>query len=329
MSSDNTSTNTQAHTQPHATLVKPGVLALLMDAGRFGQHGLGLTTGGPLDAEAFFWANALVGNAPEATAIEVSVGGLELRADTPLTLAVTGAQMPLSIDGKPQPLWQSHRVPAGSLVKLAFAESGARAYLAVAGGFAVAPEFGSTATVVRESIGGLDGKALGAGTTLPLNPPADAPALARLPEPLRPEYATTPTLRVLEGYQVAHFSTAQRALFYSNEYSLSQQCDRMGFRLSGPALKCALGGIVSEGICLGAIQVPADGQPIILLNDRQTIGGYPKIGSVFTGDLHLLAQLMPGAKVRFAPMDAACAHAELLLAERRRQQALKQLETPS
>lgn len=307
-------------------VLKPGVLSLLMDSGRYGQHGLGLTTGGPLDADAFFWANTLVHNSPTATAIEISVGGFELRANQPLHLAVTGAQMPLSIDDKPQPLWQSHRVAAGSRVKLGFAQQGARAYLAVAGGFDIMPQFGSTSTVVREGIGGFDGKPLAAGDTLPIGSASGGPT-QRLPVELRPQYPASPTLRVVEGYQASHFSAAQRALFYSHEYQLSPQCDRMGFRLQGPALKCAIGGIVSEGICLGAIQVPADGQPIILLNDRQTIGGYPKIGSVFTPDLAQLAQLMPGATLRFAPMDAERAHAELLLAHRRRNQAALALET--
>lgn len=307
-------------------IVKPGVLSLLMDAGRYGQHGLGLTTGGPLDEPAFFWANSLVGNAPDATAIEISVGGFELRATQELIFAVTGAAMPLTVDGESQPLWQSHRIQAGSTLKLDFAKQGARSYLAVAGGFDIAPQFGATATVVREGIGGLNGKALAAGDQLPTGTPNGQPTLQRLPDPLQPQYPPSPVLHVVEGYQVAHFSSAQRALFYSNDYALSPQCDRMGFRLSGPALKCDIGGIVSEGICLGAIQVPADGQPIVLLNDRQTIGGYPKIGSVFSEDLPQLAQLLPGARVRFEALDAHTAHAQLLLAARRRDIALTQLE---
>ncbi|MBB3169713.1 biotin-dependent carboxyltransferase family protein [Simiduia aestuariiviva] len=306
-------------------VIKPGVLALLMDAGRKGQHGLGLTTGGPLDADAFFWANTLVRNTPNATAIEVSVGGMELRANAEVQIAVTGAQMPLFIDGNPRAIWQSHTVAAGSTIKLDFAKQGARAYLAVAGGFDVKPQFGSTATVVREGIGGLNGSALATGDALPVlaQRPTDD---QMLPVNLWPTYPQHPVLRVIEGYQVAHFSAAQRALFYSHEYQLSQQCDRMGYRLRGPALQCDIGGIVSEGICLGAIQVPADGQPIVLLNDRQTIGGYPKIGSVFSADLALLGQLMPGATVSFAPISAEAAHAELLLAERRRLAATQQLE---
>lgn len=307
-------------------ILKPGVLSLLMDTGRYGQHSLGLTTGGPLDAEAFYWANTLVRNAPNATALEVAVGGLEMRAHQALKLAVTGATLPLTIDGKLQPLWQGHKVAPGSLIKLGFAERGARAYVAVAGGFDLMPQFGSTATVVREGIGGLDGTPLAAGDSLPIAT-ASPQAPLRLPEQYWPNYPTSPTLRVIEGYQAEYFSAAQRALFYSHEYQLSPQCDRMGFRLKGPALKCAIGGIVSEGICLGAIQVPADGQPIILLNDRQTIGGYPKIGSVFTPDLAQLAQLMPGATLRFTPMDAERAHAELLLAQRRRNLATLALET--
>lgn len=310
----------------HLQVLQPGILSLLMDAGRLGQHGLGLTTGGPLDAKAFYWANALVGNDANATAIEIAVGGLELRANTDLMLAVTGAELLLTIDGEPQPLWQSHWVNRDSRIKLGFATGGARAYLALNGGLDVPPQFGSSATVVREGIGGLNGKALAAGDRLSVHDCPDGHPLMRLPETLRPHYPEAPLLRVIEGYQADQFSAAAKAIFYSSDYRLSQQCDRMGFRLQGPRLDCAIGGILSEGISLGAIQVPADGQPIILLHDRQTIGGYPKIGNVFSGDLYQLAQLMPGARVRFAPISQEAAHAELLLARRRQHLAHQQLE---
>ncbi|AFU99559.1 biotin-dependent carboxyltransferase family protein [Simiduia agarivorans] len=310
----------------HLQVLQPGMLALLMDTGRTGQHGLGLTTGGPLDAPAFFWANTLAGNPANATAIEVAVGGLELRANTDLMIAVTGAEVPLTIDGQKAALWTSHWVNRDSKIKLGFASKGARAYLAANGGFDVAPQFGSTATVVREGIGGLNGKPLAAGDSLTVHDCPDGHPLVTLPEALRPQYPDQPVLRVIEGYQADQFSPAAKAVFYSSDYTLSPQCDRMGFRLQGPKLACAISGIVSEGISLGAIQVPADGQPIVLLHDRQTIGGYPKIGNVFSGDLYQLGQLMPGASVRFAPMSLEQAHAELLLARRRQHLAKEQLE---
>lgn len=299
-------------------VIQPGFLSLLMDAGRIGQHGLGLTTGGPLDENAFYWANRLCSNQTNTTLVETSVGGLELQALADTALAVTGANMPLTINGKLHPLWTRCAIKAGDRIKLGFATAGARCYLAVADGFNIAPQFASTATVVREAIGGLNGKALAAGDLLPLTPPAQPFEPAELALEHQPTYTSSVNLRVILGYQQSHFSATQKALFFSRRYLASNQCNRMGYRLTGPAIACDIGGIVSEGICLGAIQVPADGQPIVLMHDRQTIGGYPKLGSVFSGDLSLLGQLMPGGDIRFTEMSIEAAHAELLLAERKR-----------
>ena len=296
-------------------VIQPGVLSLLQDAGRFGQHRIGLTTGGPLDAEAFQWANRLCGNAvaDAATAIEISIGGLVLSAEADTSIAFTGAQMPLKINQKAVNSWQTLRVKAGDRIEVGYATQGARAYLAVAGGFDIPPSFGSTATVSREGIGGLQGKALVNGDQLPLRAVAK-PECVMLEEQDRPDYQTSVTLRVITGYQQEHFSATQQALFFNSEYTVSEQCDRMGFRLDGQAVKADITGMLSEGICYGAIQIPANGQPIVLLNDRQTIGGYPKIGSVFSLDIARLTQLLPGGKVRFTPITQADAHNQLHLA---------------
>ncbi|HPE60980.1 MAG TPA: biotin-dependent carboxyltransferase family protein [Thiolinea sp.] len=299
-------------------VVQPGMLTLLTDAGRLGQHGIGLTTGGPMDRQAFLWANRLCGNDLNATALEVSVGGLVLEAQTDTTLAVTGAELPLSLNRKPAAHWRTHSVRAGDRIELGFARQGLRAYLAVAGGFAVTPRFGSTATVVREGIGGLDGQgsALKAGDRLPCAAHPQHPQW-QLPETARPEYAQPLRVRVIPGYQQADFDPVQQAIFFSSLYTVSKNCDRMGYRLEGPAVKTVLRGMLSEGICLGAIQIPADGQPIVLLHDRQTIGGYPKIGSVLSLDLDALTQLAPGGQVGFEAISMAEAHNALLLARYR------------
>lgn len=298
-------------------VINPGILSLLQDAGRHGQHAIGLTSGGPVDGEAFAWANRLLGNAADATQIEISVGGLQLQAHTETVIAVTGAAMPLTINGKPQPLWQTLNVQAGDRVALGYSSQGCRSYLAVQGGFDIAPQFGSTATVVRESVGGINGGALQAGDQLPC---AEAPHLAELlqvPNTARPQYEQEVCLRVIPGYQEKSFTRQQQRLFFSSEYTVSNSCDRMGYRLSGAAITSSLDGILSEGICLGAIQIPADGQPIVLMHDRQTIGGYPKIGSVLSLDLARLGQLVPGGKVRFEPITIDCAHNILHLAQSR------------
>jgi biotin-dependent carboxylase-like uncharacterized protein len=295
----------------------PGILSLLQDAGRYGCHQIGLTTGGPLDPHAYFWANRLCGNANNHTCIEISVGGLQLKAQCHSRIAVTGANMRLTINGKQQALWRSHDIMPNDSIHLEFSNQGVRAYLAVSGGFQIKPSFGSSATVTRESIGGLDGKALQTGDLLACRSQKISSTHWQLGVAHQPHYAKQITLRVIPGYQDHHFSRLQQRLFFHNTYTVSQRCDRMGYRLEGPKISADIEGILSEGICLGAIQVPADGQPIILMNDRQTIGGYPKIGSVLSLDLAKLAQLMPGDTVNFAAITIDCAHNILHLAQSR------------
>lgn len=296
-------------------VIQPGIYSLLQDAGRFGWHSIGITTGGPMDQQAFRWANKLCGNNDKSAVIEVTVGGLVLEAECHSSIALTGANMPLTINHKPVPLWQTQRVKPGDRIELGYANGGSRGYLAVAGGFQAETIFESLATVPRESLGGLhrDGQPLKAEDYLPCPQPDPKPPVLRIPDRWRPHHSGTAVLRVILGYQQDAFTEVQKQLFFSSEYSLSDSCDRMGYRLNGAPIAPAIGGILSEGICLGAIQVPADGQPIILLRDRQTIGGYPKLGSVLSLDLDRLAQLMPGDKLRFESISIEQAHNALLL----------------
>jgi biotin-dependent carboxylase-like uncharacterized protein len=290
---------------------QPGLLSLIQDAGRFGQHRIGLTTGGPLDAVAMGWANRLVHNPANASAIECSFGGLEVELGVDTLISVTGGDQDLFINDQPAASWRSHRVCAGDLVRLGFATRFCRSYLAVAGGLQVAKQFGSTATVVREGIGGLDGDKLQAGQVLPCAPDTGQACLQLVDAPI---YSNDIELRVIPGYQQTLFSRQQQLRFFNSDYEVTDRADRMGYRLQGPAIACERDGILSEGICQGAIQIPADGQPIVLLSDRQTIGGYPKIGSGLSLDCARLAQLMPGARVRFREITAYDAHNALHLA---------------
>ena len=300
-------------------VIQPGIFSLIEDAGRFGQHGIGLTSGGPLDRDAFRWANRLCGDQQTAAAIEITVGGLVLESQINTTIAVTGATIPLSINKQPRELWQSHQVKVGDRIELGFATSGSRGYLAVAGGFTIEPIFNSAATVPREALGGLhrDGSPLQAGDFIPC-PDSLPGSQLRVSDSHRPDYSSNSALlRVVLGYQQQAFSTIHKQRFFSSEYRVTESSDRMGFRLKGPATKPTVDGILSEGICLGAIQVPADGQPIVLLNDRQTIGGYPKLGSVLSLDIGKLAQLLPGGTVRFEVISIEQAHNLLLLDQQR------------
>lgn len=280
---------------------------MLHDRGRFGQAALGLTTGGPADPFAASLANQLVGNGDDATILEVSFGGLTIRAQQSLQVAVTGAELPITIDGKEQPQWTTLSIDEGQELSLGFSEKGCRSYLAVRGGFAVDPQFGSTSTVVREGIGGLSGQKLNAGDDLQVIPSEEVKALM-VPKASRPSYAQRLTVRVIPGYQQEHFSRLQQRRFFGSEYEVSQRADRMGYRLEGSVIDGDIKGILSEGIAFGAIQIPADGQPIVLLNDRQTIGGYPKIGCALSSDCARLTQLRPGDRVTFTPISPEAAH---------------------
>lgn len=313
-------------------VIQPGILSLLQDAGRFGKHNIGLTNGGPLDKQSFDWANKLLNNDLNACVIEASIGGLVLEALVNTQIAVTGGDAELTINQKVVPSWQTHSVKAGDKIAFGFAKINTRHYLAVKGGFQVAEMFGSRSTVVREKLGGLNGSALKAGDLLPCVPSTTTKSLENVKQHSvkqadRPEYIRTHNykeniiLRVILGYQHQTFNDLQKARFFNNEFTISDKCDRMGFRLTGPEIKSELhtkeGGMLSEGICYGAIQVPADGQPIVLLNDRQTIGGYPKIGSVFSLDIPKLTQRLPGSTLQFEPISIDEAQCQLHLAHYR------------
>jgi biotin-dependent carboxylase-like uncharacterized protein len=246
--------------------------------------------------------------------VEASFGGLELEALTDTLIAITGGDQPLSINGEEFPTWCSHRIKKGDRISLGFAQQFCRSYLAVAGGFQVEPRFGSTATVVREGIGGLDGGKLDVAQLLPCRSEKALPCL-RLAKP--PQYSSRIEIRVIPGYQQPFFGDLQQRRFFSGEYTVTDRADRMGYRLEGPVIECEIEGILSEGICSGAIQIPADGQPIVLLQDRQTIGGYPKIGAALSLDTARLAQLMPGGCVRFTVISPYEAHNALNLAASR------------
>ena len=294
-------------------VTQPGLLTLIQDRGRFGQHAIGLTTGGPLDPEAYDLCNRLLENPANSSVLEVSFGGLHLEAQVDTYICLTGASMPLLINRHERARWQVHKVSAGDTIALEFADSGCRSYLGVAGGFDIAPTFGSSSTVMREKLGGLNGDKIAAGDILPCTAHTHRKALY-LPEAHQPGYQHSVTVRVIPGYQEHHFSRLQQRRFFSHQYTVSNRCDRMGYRLEGPAIECEIEGILSEGICHGAIQIPADGQPIVLLNDRQTIGGYPKIGSALSLDTAKLAQLTPGATVHFAAITNYASHNALQLA---------------
>ena len=300
----------------HFEVVHPGILSTFQDLGRFGQSHLGFTSGGPADKQAYLWANRLLNNPQNSPVLEVNFGGLKLIAKTATTIAVTGAKAPLIINGQTKDTWRSHHVNADDEIKIGYASEGCRSYLAVFEGFLVEPQFNSVATVIREKVGGTSGAALTAGELL-FYKPTPRQTLYALGSNDIPRYANSVRIQVVTGYQHALFEPVELAKFFSNEYQVSAQCDRMGYRINGPAIQSGISEMLSEGICNGAIQIPPDGQPIILSVDRQTIGGYPKLGSVLSLDLDLLMQCSRGAKINFEPISIHCAHTLLHLANAR------------
>lgn len=281
-----------------------GGLATLQDAGRFGWRSFGVPVAGPMDRFAFEAANLLAGNPPGTAALEIGAGDIFLRAQYDCLLAVTGAGFELSLNMWTFPLWGSCFVRGGWSVRLTRSGFGMWAYLATAGGFDVPPVLGSRSTYLRGRFGGLDGRSLQPGDVLrSVAPPhqlMESAGRSVAPEAL-PPYGPAPVVDVVPGPQSERFTEADLSTFFSSPYRLSASSDRMGYRLDGPALR-GRGSpeLTSEGMTVGSIQVPSGGQPIAMMVDCATTGGYPKIGCVTSAALPLLVQCTPGRdEVRF------------------------------
>ncbi|WP_127022350.1 5-oxoprolinase subunit C family protein [Rheinheimera mangrovi] len=279
-------------------VLKAGVLSTLQDQGRFGYAHLGLSQGGPADYASYRIADLLLQNQSPSCQIEVSVGGLSVLALTDTVFCVTGAAMPLTVNGQPKSLWHSHRIKKDDVIELGFAKSGLRCYLAVAGGFKLPKDFGSNSTVLREKVGGIAGAALQQGQFLPVRS-TYRPLLWVLPQKLWPDFSTPLQLGLVPGYQQHWFDEAQWQQLCGTDYQVSALYDRMGYRLQGEPLLYQSQALLSEGISYGAVQLPPDGLPIVLLNDRQTLGGYPKPGAILARHAAALAQCTQGHSIRF------------------------------
>ncbi|MDC6382081.1 biotin-dependent carboxyltransferase family protein [Pseudomonas graminis] len=285
-------------------------LCLLQDVGRFGVRHLGVTQGGALDWVSMSWANKLLNNALDAAVIEVTLGGLTLLAESDCCLALAGADLGAMLDDRPMAPWRSFFVRKGQQLRFTRPITGARAYLAAPGGFAGVDVLGSCATVTREGLGGLDGsgKALAEGDQLAYS--GASFELHALPDHLIPDFSDQRPLDVVLGAQIGQFSGLSLFDAFNSGWTLDSRADRMGMRLLGPELVYQGKPMISEGIPLGAIQVPPDGQPIVLLNDRQTIGGYPRLGALTPMSLARLAQKLPGSVVRMKAVVQDVAHRE-------------------
>lgn len=270
--------------------VSPGFLTTVQDLGRFGWAHFGVSASGAADALALRAGNLLVGNAENAAALEMTLvgGAFEFEADT--VIALTGSEF-----GAELPLWTAVEIKGGETVRCGPTQSGARCYLAVRGGIAVPKVMGSASVHVMTGVGG---GALRKGDVLAIGDGA-----VRRPRRTRhgaPEFVRVPNqaLRVTTGPQAAWFQDE----LYAAAWRVSEESNRMGIRLRGPAIPSPSGHMITEGVPLGAIQVPPDGQPIVLFVEHQTTGGYPKPANVISADFWRLGQLRPRAEVRFAPV---------------------------
>jgi biotin-dependent carboxylase-like uncharacterized protein len=298
---------TAASSRAALRVISVGPGTTLQDAGRHGYLRYGVTAAGPMDPLAHATANLAAGNAPGATALEISVGGIELVAEAePLTVAIAGGDFAIRLDDRALRGGAMRLImEPGAVLKIRAGQGGSWCYLAVAGRLAVPQVLGSNATHTRTGFGGLDGRAIRADDGLRVEPSQIPPAsFGAIAAPWLDRPAGV--IRVVLGPQDDYFGDEQVARFLAGPWRVSTKADRMAYFLEGASLKHAKGyNIVSDGIAMGAIQVPGDGHPIVLMADRQSTGGYPKIATVIGPDLGRLAQARPGTALRFEAMSIA------------------------
>ncbi|QPF71951.1 biotin-dependent carboxyltransferase family protein [Roseateles sp. DAIF2] len=289
-------------------VLKPGAQTQLQDLGRYGHQGLGVPVGGAMDEWSHRVANLLAGNRDEdAATLELVLTGPSLRFGAATRIAIYGADMAPRLNGRPLKPDRAVEVPAGALLEFGACVAGQRAYLAVRGGFAAAPLMGSRSTYLRGGFGGFQGRALRKGDVLEAAGQAPAPTATGprthplLPSSLARQPAGEPAwLRVMPGEHWSLFGAEAQQRLGHEAYRISPKSDRMGFRLEGaPLQRLQPGELISEAMSFGTIQVPPDGQPIVLMAERHGTGGYPKIAHVISVDLPRLAQLAPQQALRF------------------------------
>lgn len=311
--------------------LKPGLSTSVQDLGRPGYFHLGIPIGGAMDRYALRVANMLVGNREDAAGLEAVFMGPELEFTAPATVAVTGADMPILLDGEGVEGWSSFTVRAGQVLSFGFLKAGARAYIAVSGGIDTAPDLGSRSTYPIGALGGIEGRPVVAGDLVPIGAGTGAGAGRRVPEALRRMPGQPAALRVLPGLYWDRLTDAAKAGFFEDDWTVAPEADRMGYRFrGGRALEFVAreqpfgagadpSNIVDGCYSYGSIQVPGGTEPIVLHRDAVSGGGYFTLGAVISADMDLIGQLQPNTGVRFVRVDM-----EEALAARKERQALLQ-----
>jgi len=291
---------------------EPGLFTTVQDLGREGFGPQGVSASGAADAVSLRLGNRLVGNAEGAAGLEMTLlGGTFVFSDGAI-VALTGADFGATVDGAQAVLWTSMVVKPGQTLRLGPTRSGARCYLCVRGGIEVKPFLGSASTHILSGLGGHEGRSLRKGDMLKIGPANGAVAKRRLSANALKHVLPRKVLRATPGSESDWFPEAAQRMFYESRYRVAEESNRMGIRLEGGAVPEVAGGkMISEGVSLGAIQVPDGGQPIILFVEQQTTGGYPKIANVVSADFHCLGQLRPRDEIRFERVDWAAARSLL------------------
>jgi biotin-dependent carboxylase-like uncharacterized protein len=305
-------------------VISPGSFTTVQDRGRYSFIDRGVPPSGALDLNAYRIANLLVGNPAGAAALEITMMGPSLEVLGEADVALTGADMAMTINQEPAPMWQMLRVKKGDVIRIRQAKSGCRSYLAVTGGLDVPVVMGSRSTCVKARIGGVEGRVLRKDDVLVRIPGDSLSTPRRLPADFIPTFSPDVVMRAVTGPQDEAFASGLET-FFGSVYEVSPEADRMGYRLQGPPIHHDEGypqSIISEPTMPGNVQLPADGQPIILLVE-QTTGGYTKIATVISTDLPWIAQAVPGNRVRFQKVTLEEAH----LIYRERVSLLQQIET--
>jgi biotin-dependent carboxylase-like uncharacterized protein len=280
-------------------VISPGMLTTVQDLGRYGFGQLGVSPSGAADPIALRLGNRIVGNAESAAGLEMTLLGGKFLFPEGGLIALTGSDFGASIDNRPIPPWTAAIVQPGERLDTGPTRSGARCYLCVHGGIAVKPLLGSASTHLLTALGGFEGRALRKGDILEIGPSHAANPLAIAPEVLE-KLKPRKILRTTIAPQTAWFSKDSMGRFYAGVYRVTEESNRMGLRLEGAELETPRHGqMISEGVSLGAIQIPAGGQPIILFVEQQTTGGYPKIANIISADLASIGQLRPRDEIRF------------------------------
>lgn len=310
------------HKQPTIHVLRPGLFTTIQDLGRYGYQRFGVSVSGAMDPWALTVGNRLLGNPDQAAGLEITLQGPELLFEQALSIAITGADLSPTSNGLAVPMWTVVTMLAGSRLQFGMRRQGARAYLTVAGGINAPLMLGSRSTHVLSGLGGPAGRALKKWDRLDAGTASRAAAHDvghTLPEPNRPRYSTSPTVRVMSGPQSDCFTDEALHLLAGRPYRVTSESDRMGYRLDGAELPHrASADIISEAVGIGSIQVPSNRQPILLMADCQPTGGYAKLATMISADRSLAAQLSPGDSLSFQIISASkaselfrSAHAEL------------------